>query len=85
MAFEFMYNFFLFQTGFIKAFTNNAQSFTIGFGHVERVMRALFVKELYLWPRFHSLVIQNLKQYEVCRLEKSRNQPHLKLFFHHSK
>jgi DNA excision repair protein ERCC-4 len=37
----------------------------MGFGHVERVMRTLFVKELYIWPRFHSMVIQSLKQYEV--------------------
>lgn len=53
-----------FQTGFIKAFSNSAQSFTIGFGHIERVMRTVFVKELYLWPRFHATVIQSLKQKE---------------------
>jgi DNA excision repair protein ERCC-4 len=53
------------KTGFIKAFSNSVQSFTMGFGHVERVMRTLFVKELYIWPRFHSMVIQSLKQYEV--------------------
>jgi DNA excision repair protein ERCC-4 len=52
------------KTGFIKAFSNSVQSFTMGFGHVERVMRTLFVKELYIWPRFHSMVIQSLKQYE---------------------
>ncbi|KAJ8916739.1 hypothetical protein NQ315_013944 [Exocentrus adspersus] len=50
------------KTGFIKAFSNSAQSFTIGFGHVERVMRALFVKELYIWPRFQSMVIESLKK-----------------------
>lgn len=55
----------IFQTGFIKAFSNSVQSFTMGFGHVERIMRTLFVKELYIWPRFHSVVIQSLKQYEV--------------------
>lgn len=53
------------KTGFIKAFTNSPQSFTVGFGHVERIMRTLFVKELYIWPRFHSLVIQSLKKHEV--------------------
>lgn len=53
------------KTGFIKAFTNNPQSFTVGFGHIERVMRTLFIKELYLLPRFHSLVIQSLKKHEV--------------------
>lgn len=53
------------KTGFVKAFTNSPQSFTMGFGHVERIMRTLFVKELYIWPRFHSLVIQSLKKHEV--------------------
>ncbi|XP_018577642.1 DNA repair endonuclease XPF [Anoplophora glabripennis] len=51
------------KTGFIKAFSNSAQSFIIGFGHVERVMRTLFIKELYIWPRFHSLVIENFKRH----------------------
>ncbi|CAH1113748.1 unnamed protein product, partial [Psylliodes chrysocephalus] len=49
------------KTGFIKAFTNNVQSFTVGYGHVEKVMRALFVKELYIWPRFHKSILQSLK------------------------
>jgi DNA excision repair protein ERCC-4 len=44
------------KTGFIKAFTNSSLAFTVGFSQVERVMKALFVKKLYLWPRFHSLV-----------------------------
>lgn len=49
------------KTGFIKGFTNNVHSFTVGYGHIERVMRALFVKELYIWPRFHSTIVQSLK------------------------
>ncbi|RZC36084.1 DNA repair endonuclease XPF, partial [Asbolus verrucosus] len=57
------------KTGFIKAFSNSVQSFTMGFGHVERVMRALFVKELYIWPRFHSMVIQSLKEHEPQVIE----------------
>ncbi|CAH0557947.1 unnamed protein product [Brassicogethes aeneus] len=52
------------KTGFIKAFSNSAQSFTVGFGHVERIMRTVFVKELYIWPRFHSLVIESLKKHQ---------------------
>lgn len=39
------------KTGFIKAFTDKATSFSSGFCQVERVMRNLFVKKLYLWPR----------------------------------
>ncbi|XP_023584241.1 DNA repair endonuclease XPF isoform X2 [Trichechus manatus latirostris] len=38
------------KRGFIKAFTDNAVAFDTGFCHVERVMRNLFVRKLYLWP-----------------------------------
>lgn len=40
------------KTGFIKAFTDKATSFSSGFCQVERVMRNLFVKKLFLWPRY---------------------------------
>ncbi|GBP45164.1 DNA repair endonuclease XPF [Eumeta japonica] len=39
------------KTGFIKAFSNSPISFTFGYHQVEKVMRALFVTELFLWPR----------------------------------
>lgn len=39
------------KTGFIKAFTDKAMAFSSGFCQVERVMRNLFVRKLYLWPR----------------------------------
>lgn len=42
------------KTGFIKAFTDKATAFSSGFCQVERVMRNLFVKKLYLWPRYVS-------------------------------
>lgn len=32
---------------------------------VERIMKALFVKKLYLWPRFHSLVNNSLGKHKV--------------------
>ncbi|KAJ8246038.1 hypothetical protein GJAV_G00262980 [Gymnothorax javanicus] len=44
------------KTGFIKAFTDKAKAFCSGFCQVERVMRNLFVKKLFLWPRFHASV-----------------------------
>jgi DNA excision repair protein ERCC-4 len=40
------------KSGFIKAFTDKATSFSSGFCQVERVMRNLFVKKLFLWPRW---------------------------------
>lgn len=57
------------KTGFIKAFSNSPQSFTMGFGHVERIMRNIFVKELYLWPRFQSLIVNNFKRNEPVVIE----------------
>uniref|UniRef100_A0A8D1VDZ8 DNA repair endonuclease XPF n=1 Tax=Sus scrofa TaxID=9823 RepID=A0A8D1VDZ8_PIG len=52
------------KRGFIKAFTDNAIAFDTGFCHVERVMRNLFVKKLYLWPRFHVSVNSFLEQHK---------------------
>ncbi|XP_013142618.1 PREDICTED: DNA repair endonuclease XPF [Papilio polytes] len=49
------------KTGFIKAFSNSPISFTFGYSQVEKVMRALFVTELFLWPRFHGVIIKSLK------------------------
>lgn len=43
------------KTGFIKAFTDKATAFSSGFCQVERVMRNLFVKKLYLWPRYDGM------------------------------
>ncbi|CAG4971833.1 unnamed protein product [Parnassius apollo] len=59
------------KTGFIKAFSNSPISFTFGYHQVEKVMRALFVTELYLWPRFHGVIINSLKsrQAEVVELQ----------------
>ncbi|CAK1540440.1 unnamed protein product [Leptosia nina] len=53
------------KNGFIKAFSNSPISFTFGYNHVEKVMRALFVTELFLWPRFHGNVIKSLKSREA--------------------
>ncbi|KAJ8284003.1 hypothetical protein COCON_G00028530 [Conger conger] len=52
------------KTGFIKAFTDKATSFSSGFCQVERVMRNLFVKKLFLWPRFHAAVNSLLDQHK---------------------
>lgn len=57
------------KTGFIKAFTNSALAFTVGFMQVERVMKALFVKKLYLWPRFHTLINNSLEKHKPDVIE----------------
>ena len=50
------------RKGFIKAFSSSPVSFTTGFCQVERVMRGLFVRNLYLWPRFHADVVATMNQ-----------------------
>ncbi|KAM4524824.1 DNA repair endonuclease XPF [Odontesthes bonariensis] len=61
------------KTGFIKAFTDKATAFSTGFCQVERVMRNLFVKKLYLWPRFQASVNAALDRHkpEVVELHVS--------------
>ncbi|RUS69234.1 hypothetical protein EGW08_023005, partial [Elysia chlorotica] len=57
------------KTGFIKAFTDNPEAFTSGFSHVERVMKNLFVKKLFLWPRFHASVALPFHKHKVDVIE----------------
>lgn len=61
------------KTGFIKAFTDKATAFSSGFCQVERVMRNLFVKKLFLWPRFQASVNTTLERHkpEVVELHVS--------------
>ncbi|KAK7918567.1 hypothetical protein WMY93_009851 [Mugilogobius chulae] len=61
------------KTGFIKAFTDKATAFSSGFCQVERVMRNLFVKKLFLWPRFQASVNSGLEKHkpEVVELHVS--------------
>eukprot|EP00126_Sphaerothecum_destruens_P008079 Sdes_comp20084_c0_seq1m13017 len=44
------------QTGFIKAFSENAQQISSGFANLEKIMRNLYVKNLFIWPRFQEAV-----------------------------
>ena len=57
------------KTGFIKAFSRNAEAFSFGYGHLEKVMRNIFVKEAFLWPRFHGTIRQTLKPFEPPVIE----------------
>ncbi|XP_005095873.1 DNA repair endonuclease XPF [Aplysia californica] len=57
------------KTGFIKAFTDNAEAFTRGFCQVERMMKNLFVKKLFLWPRFQASVVTCFNKHKVDVVE----------------
>lgn len=50
------------KKGFVKAISSNAAAFTRGFSQVQRIMRNLFVKNLFLWPRFHAVVASSLER-----------------------
>ncbi|XP_076463171.1 DNA repair endonuclease XPF-like [Babylonia areolata] len=57
------------KSGFIKAFSDTPEAFTSGFCHVERIMKNLFVKKLFLWPRFHASVVSYLNKHKVDVVE----------------
>lgn len=49
------------QRGFIKAFSDNPLALAGGFNKLEKVLRALHVRKLMLWPRFHVTVSKELE------------------------
>ncbi len=51
-----------FQDGFIKAFSDAPDSLMAGFAKVDKVLKALFVQRLYIYPRFHEEVVQELEK-----------------------
>ena len=60
------------KTGFLKAFSDNPESFTIGFSPLATMMRNMFLRKASLWPRFHMTVANSLegkKKAEVIELE----------------
>ena len=50
--------------GFIKAFTDLPTSFMAGYCQIERVMKLLFVRHLFLRPRFHNEVAACLESHK---------------------
>ncbi|KAI2469720.1 DNA repair protein [Annulohypoxylon bovei var. microspora] len=60
------------KNGFLKAFSDNPDPFTIGFSPLAAIMRNLFLRKASLWPRFHVTVASSLegkKKAEVIELE----------------
>lgn len=48
-------------SGFVKAFTESADALLSGFAKVDKVLKALHVRKLYLVPRFHAAVRDELE------------------------
>jgi DNA excision repair protein ERCC-4 len=60
------------KVGFLKAFSDNPDPFSVGFSPLATMMRNLFLKKASLWPRFHVTVAEALegkKKAEVIELE----------------
>ncbi|RYP68298.1 hypothetical protein DL770_008461 [Monosporascus sp. CRB-9-2] len=60
------------KVGFLKAFSDNPDPFTIGFSPLATMMRNMFLRKASLWPRFHVTVASSLegkKKAEVIELE----------------
>ncbi|KAI1320158.1 DNA repair endonuclease XPF [Xylariaceae sp. FL0255] len=60
------------KTGFLKAFSDNPDPFTVGFSPLANMMRNMFLRKVSLWPRFHVTVAGSLegkKKAEVIELE----------------
>jgi DNA excision repair protein ERCC-4 len=47
--------------GFLRAFSDNPNAFASGFNRIEKVMKALRVRRLLLFPRFHQTVKDSLE------------------------
>ena len=57
------------RDGFVKAFSDQPEEFTGDFGKVERVLKALWLKRLYVWPRFRDEITKSLNvEPEVIQL-----------------
>lgn len=60
------------KAGFLKAFSDDPNPFTMGFNPLANMMRNLFLRKTSLWPRFHVTVAGSLegkKKAEVIELE----------------
>ena len=51
------------KDGFIKAFTDNPVALAGGFANLEKAMKHLFCKKVFLWPRFHSSILATLEKH----------------------
>ena len=51
------------ETGFIKCFTDSPAGLLQGFAKIDKTLKALQVRRLYLYPRFHDSVRQELEKH----------------------
>lgn len=49
------------KIGFVKAFTENAAKLSTGFRSLERLLKVLYLRKVFLYPRFHEVVQKSLQ------------------------
>lgn len=60
------------KPGFLKAFSDNPEAFTVGFNPLATRMRNIFLRKVSFWPRYHTTIqksLQGKKKAEVIELE----------------
>ncbi|KAJ3021532.1 hypothetical protein HKX48_008294 [Thoreauomyces humboldtii] len=57
------------KEGFIKALSDEPEAFTHGYWKLERSMKTLFLRHVFLWPRFHMTVMKSIEQGKVQLIE----------------
>ncbi|KAG0050984.1 hypothetical protein BGZ83_004235 [Gryganskiella cystojenkinii] len=55
--------------GFIKAFSDNPESFSSGFATLEKTLKLLYLRKVNLWPRFHLTVSESLESHTADVIE----------------
>ena len=62
------------RNGFIKAFTEESESQSIsGYNKIERLLKTLYMKKLYLYPRFRLEIADLLDKYQPEVIELSQS------------
>ncbi len=51
-----------YRFGFVKAFTDAPDALMSGFAKVDKILKSLFVRKLYIYPRFHAAVADELEK-----------------------
>lgn len=60
------------STGFVKAFSEEPEQLLGGFGKVEKILKLLQVRKIYLWPRYHLKIAQVLSRSQPEVIELSQ-------------
>lgn len=50
---------------FVKAFSNAPETLNAGFAKVDKILKALHVRNLYLYPRFHDAIRTELERTQI--------------------